>query len=157
MLVLIPEISAQNVAMTQNQLVHPAVDNTNRKEYTMNPTAEKVRINVEVPAEELWSAVFGSGFESDAVNDEWLTGIKFIDGSWGIPGVVELTYLDEDEKPHKQFYNAHDLAGALSTAMAKGYNHSPCGGKIDMDFSNYDSCVGDLLLQVMVYGELIYG
>ena len=70
---------------------------------------------------------------------------------------VELEYIDEDEKTHKQFYSAYDLAGALSTAMAKGYNHSPCGGKIDMDFSNYDSCVGDLLLQVMVYGELVYG
>ena len=157
MLVLIPEISAQTVAMTQNQLVHPAVDNTNRKEYAMNANAEKVRINVEVPAKELWSAVFGSGFLWDGVNDEWLMGIKFIDGAWDVPGVVELTYLDEDEKPHKQFYNAHDLAGALSTSMAKGYNHSPCGCKIDMDFSNYDSCVGDLLLQVMVYGELIYG
>ena len=157
MLVLIPEISVQIVAMTQNQLDHPAVDNTNRKEYTMNATAEKVRINVEVPAEELWSAVFGSGFESDTVNNVWLRGVRFIQGTWDIPGLVELEYIDEDEKTHKQFYSAHDLAGALSAAIKKGYNHSPCGGKIDMDFSNYDACVGDLLLQVMVYGELVYG
>ena len=123
----------------------------------MNATAEKVRITVEVPAEELWGAVFGSGFESDAVNDTWLRGVRFIQGTWDVPGLVELEYIDEDEKTHKQFYSAHDLAGALSTAIAKGYGHAPCGGKIDMDFSNYDACVGDLLLQVMVYGELVYG
>jgi len=153
MLVLIPEISVQIVAMTQNQLVHPVVDNTNRKEYTMNTTAEKVRITVDVEAEELWSSVFGSGFESDPVNDEWLRGFRFIQGDWETPGLIELDYLGEDQKYHKQTYNIHDLAAALSTAIAKSYHHVPCGGKIDADFSNYDSCVGDLLLQVMVYGE----
>ncbi len=123
----------------------------------MNATAFKVKVTVEVPAEELWSAVFGSNFESDAVNGAWLKGVRFIQGTWDVPGLVELEYIDEDEKTHKQFYSAHDLAGALSMAIKRGYNHAPCGGKIDMDFSNYDACVGDLLLQVMVYGELVYG
>jgi len=123
----------------------------------MNATAFKVKVTVEVPAEELWGAVFGSNFESDSVNDAWLKGFTFVQGTWDVPGLVELEYLGEDQKYHKQFYGAHDLAGALSTAIKKGYNHSPCGGKIDMDFSNYDACVGDLLLQVMVYGELVYG
>jgi hypothetical protein len=150
MLVQIPKTSVQIVAMEQDH--PPAVDNTNRKEYTMN-TAEKVRITVDVEAEELWSSVFGSGFESDPVNDEWLRGFRFIQGDWETPGLIELDYLGEDERYHKQTYNVHDLAGALSTAIAKSYHHVPCGGKIDADFSNYDSCVGDLLLQVMVYGE----
>ena len=123
----------------------------------MNASAFKVKVTVEVPAEELWSAVFGSGFESDAVTNVWLRGVNFVHGTWDVPGLAELQYIDEDEKIHKQFYSAHDLAGALSKAIKNGYNHSPCGGKIDMDFSNYDSCVADLLLQVMVYGELVYG
>jgi hypothetical protein len=123
----------------------------------MNATAEKVRVTVDVPSKELWSSVFGSGFESDPVNDAWLAGLRFIEGSWDVPGLIELEYLGEDEKRHKQTYNVHDLAGALSTAVSKGYRHSPCGGMIGVDFSDYDSCVADLLLQVMVYGELVYG
>ena len=150
MLVQAPKTDVQTVAMKQDH--SPAVDNY-RKEYTMNTTAEKVRITVDVEAEELWSSVFGSGFESDPVNDEWLRGFRFIQGDWETPGLIELDYLGEDEKYHKQTYNVHDLAAALSTAIAKSYHHVPCGGKIDADFSNYDSCVGDLLLQVMVYGE----
>ena len=151
MLVQAPKTSAQIVAIQQDH--SPAVDNTNRKEYTMKTTTYKVKIPVEVPAEELWSAVFGSGFESDPVSSEWLKGFRFIEGSWDVPGLVELWYINKEGSFQKSFYTAHDLASALGVAMSKEYNHVPCGGKIGMDFSNYDSCVADLLLQVMVYGE----
>jgi len=119
----------------------------------MKTTTYKVKVPIEVPAEELWSAVFGSGFESDPVSNEWLSGFRFIEGSWDIPGLVEIQYLDKEGSLQRNFYTAHDLASALGVAMSKEYNHVPCGGKIDTDFSNYDSCVADLLLQVMVYGE----
>ena len=122
----------------------------------MKTTTYKVKIPIEVPAEELWSAVFGSGFESDPVSSEWLRGFRFIEGSWDVPGLVELWYINKEDSFQKSFYTAHDLAGALGVAMSKEYNHVPCGGKIGMDFSNYDSCVADLLLQVMVYGEEVF-
>ena len=122
----------------------------------MKTTTYKVKIPVEVPAEELWSAVFGSGFESDPVSCEWLKGFRFIEGSWDVPGLVELWYINNEGSFQKSFYTAHDLAGALGVAMSKEYNHVPCGGRIGMDFSNYDSCVADLLLQVMVYGEEVF-
>jgi hypothetical protein len=154
MLVQAPKTDAQIVAMKQDH--SPAVDNTNRKEYTMKTTTYKVKIPIEVPAEELWSAVFGSGFESDPVNDEWLKGLRFVEGSWDVPGLIELRYINKDGHLQRSFYTAHDLAGALGVAMSKEYNHVPCGGKIGMDFSNYDSCVADLLLQVMVYGEEVF-
>jgi hypothetical protein len=133
----------------------PAVDNY-RKEYTMKTTTYKVKVPIEVPAEELWGAVFGSGFESDPVSNEWLRGFRFIEGSWDVPGLVEIQYLDKEGNLKRNFYTAHDLAGALGVAMSKEYNHVPCGGKIGTDFSNYDSCVADLLLQVMVYGEEVF-
>ena len=154
MLVQAPRTNVQIVAIQQDH--SPAVDNTNRKEYTMKTATYKVKIPIEVPAEELWSAVFGSGFESDPVSNEWLRGFRFIEGSWDIPGLVEIEYIDKEEKVQRNFYTAHDLAGALGVAMSKEYNHVPCGGKIGMDFSNYDSCVADLLLQVMVYGEEVF-
>jgi hypothetical protein len=122
----------------------------------MKTTTYKVKIPIEVPAEELWGAVFGSGFESDPVSNEWLSGFRFIEGSWDIPGLVEIQYLDKEGNLQRNFYTAHDLASALGKAMSKNYNHVPCGGKIDTDFSNYDSCVADLLLQVMVYGEEVF-
>jgi len=147
------KIDAQIVAMKQDH--SPAVDNY-RKEYTMKTTTYKVKIPIEVPAEELWSAVFGSGFESDPVSSEWLKGFRFIEGSWDVPGLVELWYINKEGSFQKSFYTAHDLAGALGVAMSKEYNHVPCGGKVGMDFSNYDSCVADLLLQVMVYGEEVF-
>ena len=154
MLVQAPRTNVQIVAMKQDHF--PAVDNTNRKEYTMKTTTYKVKIPIEVPAEELWSAVFGSGFESDPVSSEWLKGFRFIEGSWDVPGLVELWYINNEGSFQKSFYTAHDLAGALGVAMSKEYNHVPCGGKIGTDFSNYDSCVADLLLQVMVYGEEVF-
>ena len=154
MLVQAPRTNVQIVAIQQDH--SPAVDNTNRKEYTMKTTTYKVKIPVEVPAEELWSAVFGSGFESDPVSSEWLKGFRFIEGSWDVPGLVELWYINTEGSFQKSFYTAHDLAGALGVAMSKEYNHVPCGGRIGMDFSNYDSCVADLLLQVMVYGEEVF-
>jgi hypothetical protein len=153
MLVQAPKTSVQIVAMEQDH--PPAVDNY-RKEYTMKTTTYKVKIPIEVPAEELWGAVFGSGFESDPVSNEWLSGFRFIEGSWDIPGLVEIQYLDKEGNLQRNFYTAHDLAGALGVAMSKEYNHVPCGGKIGTDFSNYDSCVADLLLQVMVYGEEVF-
>lgn len=119
-------------------------------------TTEKVQVTLDIDANELWSAVFGSGFESDPVTRQWLMDYEFVSGDWDEAGVVKVSYINEDEETEHKNFNAKDLAAALSTAMAKNYYHVPCGGKIDADFDNYDSCVGDILMQVMVYGEEVF-
>jgi hypothetical protein len=121
-------------------------------------TTEKVTVIVEIEADDLWSAVFGSAFESDPVSRAWLVDYSFVEGDWDKSGIVQITYRGGHfaEVESSKMFNVQDLAAALSTAIARGYRHVPCGGKIDADFDNYDACVGDLLLQIMVYGEEVF-
>ena len=121
-------------------------------------TTEMVTVTVEIEADDLWSAVFGSGFESDPVSLAWLVDYSFVEGDWDKSGIVKITYrnAEDEEVAESKTYNVQDLAAALSNAIARGYRHVPCGGKIDADFDNYDACVGELLLQIMVYGEEVF-
>jgi hypothetical protein len=130
-------------------------------------------INIELPvdAEELWLQLFGCGYESDPVNRNWLMNTEFAQGSdWNKMGVATIWYIPEgkdydNEKYWGKNYKKHcaskvvtisEIATALSKAMSEGYNHVPCGGKIDTDFDRWDSCVGDILLQLICYGKEVY-
>lgn len=116
-------------------------------------TAQKMNVTVDVDAEELWSAVFGSGFQFDEVTRSWMVRYHFIEGDWETPGIIKIWTVEDG---YCGEFTIDQLLQALSIAISEGYNHVPCGGKIDTDFSNYDSCVADLLLQIMVYGKEIY-
>lgn len=113
----------------------------------------KIDAIVELNAEELWSAVWGSGFESDPVTRNWLKQYTFVEGDWDRLGVVQIwTHEDGDLGT----FTVDDLANALAIAVNGGYHHVPCGGRISTDLDEIDSCVADLLLQLMVYGEERY-
>lgn len=105
-----------------------------------------------ITRDELWSEVFGSGYE--AVVDEWLVAERFIDGDWETPGTVQLVVEDPEEDGHiTKAIDADDLYRAYEIAVERGYNH--CGSPInDQDF---DACVGDIILQIAVYDEVVYG
>ena len=130
-------------------------------------------INIELPvdAEELWSQLFGCGYESDPVNHNWLMNTEFAQGSgWDKMGVATIWYIPEDGDDQDEKYWGDDykdycdskivtikeVSQALSKAMLEGYNHVPCGGKIDTDFNRWDSCVGDILLQLICYGKEVW-
>ena len=85
----------------------------------------KVSIKYELEDQELWSAMWGSGFESDPVTRNYLMSLDFIEGDWETVGMVKVGYVDpkddtegEDEtKWLTQSLNIVDLVEALELAM----------------------------------------
>jgi hypothetical protein len=106
-------------------------------------------INIEVDDKELWSAVFGSAFES--FGNHWWE-IEYQKGTnWENVGKVKLVAFDEVtmEKTEK-IVGIEDLVKALPIANKQV--------SMDLlDFDNYDAICGDAVLQVAVLGEVIYG
>lgn len=129
-------------------------------------------IKLEVDDNELWSQLWGSGFAHDPVNRNWLMDVEFKQGAdWDKIGKATIWYVPRDgdcddpkywDEEHYQEHCANkdvaieDIAEALSLAMQKQYHHVPCGGRIDENFERWDSCVGDIILQLIAYGEEVY-
>ena len=116
-------------------------------------------VTIELDGNELWSAVFGSGFESDPVNRHWLKDYSFgKDTTWNKAGIVTIEYITEADENivHTRDLDVNDLAQALSYAIQNGYRHVPCGGAIGIDFDDYDSCVADIILQLAIYGKEVF-
>lgn len=111
----------------------------------------KVTIPMQVEAEELWSDVFGSGWEYF----EWFTAIKYEEGSdWDKPGTVLIkswSPTDEDKRIITRI-TLDDVVEAYTTLTNKGWSH--CGGS---GLDNADACTSDAILQTIIYGELVYG
>ena len=128
-------------------------------------------IKIELDDNELWSQLWGCGYESDPVNRNWLMNTEFKNGAdWNKIGDVTIWYIPEsgndgDEKYWSSEYKKHcaskdvtltDIENALSFAMKERYYHVPCGGRIDEDFERWDGCVGDILLQLIAYGKEVW-
>lgn len=124
-------------------------------------------VSIRVDDQELWSNLFGSGFETES--RIWLSRIEYLrDTSWDKFGGALLWHVPQDEDVDDDKYFGQDyqkhcdstivtigaIAEALSDAIMRGYAH--CGDKIDLDFDNWDACVGDVLLQIVCYGDVIF-
>lgn len=112
---------------------------------------------------DLWSAFWGSGFESDPVTRNYLMSLDFIEGDWETLGVAEVDYVSEDDDTEGEDedkwltkrLNVEDITNALAIAM-KGYRHVPCGGDITPEFDNWDACISDIILQLALYGKEVW-
>lgn len=116
-------------------------------------------IQIEMQDDELWGAIFGSGFEHDPVVRNWLTRYEYLGGAdWDKAGQVQLHYVleEDDDMRGSKTLTVSDLANALSLAMSEGYRHSPCGGAITTDTDDWDACIADLLLQLAIYGKEVW-
>lgn len=113
-------------------------------------------IEIHMDDADLWSEIFGGGWESDPVSNEWIHGIAFDGGDWNIPCVATVGYYpegqdDDDPKLEKKDLTVDDLAKALSVAIAKEMHH--CDTMFSTDTTHWDSCVADVVLQLAVLGE----
>lgn len=116
----------------------------------------KVKVTYNKDANELWSDVFGSlgGF----LDHSWLHSIHYYTGAADRHGLVELTIdnpapeFDEEAIHMTKRLKVEDLATAYSKLMNDNYTH--CGG---CELDDPDACTADAILQVAVYGELVYG
>jgi len=131
---------------------------TDKKETSTTTTTH------EVLDQELWSYMWGSGFESDPVTRNYLMSMEFIEGDWETIGTVEIGYVAEDDDTEGEDedkwltkrLNVEDITTALTKAMSEGYHHVPCGGKIGVDFDDWDACISDIILQLALYGKEVW-
>lgn len=115
--------------------------------------SELIAGSVYVDKEELWSAIFGSAYETH----HWWRGEKFADGAdWDTIGDVTLTAYDPDDesKTITKSFKPDDIFAAWQQSVANGNGH--CGCPMT-DIDSADACFGDVVLQTAVYGKIIYG
>jgi hypothetical protein len=101
---------------------------------------------------DLWSEVFGSGWE----HSPWWVDIDLGEGGWEKHGTAVIEYLNPDDpeevKALTKTITVVDLANAVSALTEIGWTH--CGGNAIHDS---DWCTSDAVLQFAVFGEFIYG
>lgn len=128
----------------------------------------EVKVAKSVDAVDLWSAVFGSGWETVA---SWLRKVKLEgdEADWDVPGAVTITaenphaLIDDidDDPTIEATLVLEDIAKAVSEVLAEGYRDACTGQPITLDpedlGGDWDACVGNVILQQAVYGEVIYG
>jgi hypothetical protein len=111
----------------------------------------KVTIPVQVDAAELWSNVFGSGWDSWW----WWRGVKYLGSAdWDKPGLVSITAADpelwDDERDATitKTFSITDLTKSVAWWMER---HP------EQDIEDFDGDSGDCIVQHMIYGEVVWG
>jgi hypothetical protein len=96
-------------------------------------------------ADEFWSEIFGASFEIW----EWWHSVRYLTGDWNKAGTVEVIAIHEDDEvmPVKQF-TVEEIASAYNACVAQG---------LYVDIENMDADSSDLVMQMAMFGEIIYG
>lgn len=100
-----------------------------------------------IEATELWSNIMGSAFETW---DWWLAVVYAEDTDWNIPGRVTLSIADPEQERGGliKTIDLQDMVDAIDKLAMDGT-------LVNVD--DLDACEGDLILQVAVLGEVVYG
>lgn len=108
-----------------------------------------VKVTVEVKDEELWSSVMGSAWETW----EWWLWVDYVKGSWQAPGecwvVVENPWEDGELSAKVTLPDIERALGELTEHQGV----MKCLGSGELDF---DSVMGDVVIQQAVLGDEIY-
>jgi hypothetical protein len=103
--------------------------------------------------DDVWSDVFGSGWE----HTDWVQNVEYINCDWDKHGTAKVTYLDPDGDGETDYITGQvtvvDIANAMSSLTQMGWAH--CGG--DATFDDPDACTSDAVLQIALLGEFVYG
>jgi hypothetical protein len=110
--------------------------------------SSKIIVPVAIEAEDFWSHILGSAWETW----DWWTGVDYLDGSdWDKVGEVKITGWDgetEGETLITKTLNIGDLAEAYGKCLAEGYR---------FNLDDFDACDGDAVIQMAMFGEVVYG
>lgn len=101
-----------------------------------------------VDDQELWEAIFGS--EPFSFGDHFTKAEYLDDANWNKIGRVKITGINDDDAEITKTIGLNDLASALPVANEQ----------VSMDlfnFDNYDAICADAVLQVAIFGKVIYG
>ena len=110
----------------------------------------KVTIPITVELEDLWSDIFGSGWEYS----DWFVHIDYGDGDWDRPSTIVVKHFskDDEEIVMRTTLTVEDVVNAYAKLAQQRYTH--CGG---CALDDPDACTSDAVLQHAVYGDIIYG
>jgi hypothetical protein len=109
-----------------------------------------ITIPYKIEDKEFWSSILGS----TEFTEEWWLKIHYEDDtSWEYPGAIQVTALDGDNKPVTKRLTLDDLLVAYIFAVTREYGH--CGALVDIQ--DMDSCASDIVLQIAMFGDVIYG
>lgn len=109
-------------------------------------------ISIRVDEKELWSAVFGASPEFFP----WYRSIHFKGGGWETPGLVTVSMDDPDDedKAITKDLTITEIAAAWAEAVSRDLYH--CGTPL-RNIDDFDSCASDIVLQLAVLGDVVYG
>lgn len=109
-----------------------------------------VRIGIEKDADELWSMIFGSAGESW----EWWQNVDFIEGDWDKAGRVFLAAANPDDPTDCYAEGTFDITDVVK-ALEELADHR--GVMECLANEDFDSIYSDVVMQQMLYGEVVFG
>lgn len=111
-----------------------------------------MRITVEVPDADVWSAVFGSAFDTYP----WWRDVRFHHGTdWQTPGLVRLV-IDNPYEPEGSTHTRNRTIGMPQ--LEEAINTGISAGLVPNDVEKWDSAdYADTILQIAVLGDVYYG
>ena len=117
----------------------------------METQKQMVVVPLAMDADEVWSDVFGSGYEYSP----WWYKVTFSSGAdWDKAGTATIKHWSKDSEDTLETtkITVEDLAKAYATLIAEKWTH--CNG---CGLDDPDACSSDVVLQMAVFGEIIYG
>jgi hypothetical protein len=112
-------------------------------------------------ANDLWTAITGSGWEQSP----WWRKVKYNKeaiADWTEQGdpttfsvEVSVDNPKDMDKAITKTITFADVVEACKKVWATKLYH--CGMRVDDRIDNYDSCAGDIIMQMAVLGEVVYG
>jgi len=111
-------------------------------------------VPIKVDAEEFWSNTFGSGWEDCS----WWVDWKYSNGAdWNKIGEITLTIQDPDDheelKTITKTIGLNDIVKAYEFAQEQNFFH--CGNR--WHWEDQDQCVSDGILQIAMFGDVVFG
>lgn len=107
-----------------------------------------MKIEIEIDEQELWETVFGS---APFAFGNWFTEADYLgDASWEKAGSMRIVGINDKEETIEKVITPEDLARALPIANKQ----------VHMDlfnFDDYDAISADAVLQVAIFGKVIFG
>lgn len=102
---------------------------------------------------DFWASILGSAWETFP----WWEDVTYVDGDWDKPGVVRVTAEDPntDGGTVTVEVNLPMLLEAWNRSVENGWRDACTGG--EMNIEDVDACVGDVVMQMAVYGAVPFG
>ena len=110
-----------------------------------------ITISKTYKAEQIWESVVGCDF---AYLNSWVSNIQM--DSWKYPCDITLTHDTKEGGEYKTTTITPDQLGqAFAKACADGFVH--CSGYELSDLENADACTADLVIQMALFDDIIFG